>query len=89
MQRVVVVRSRAPRDAAVQHCLECLDSKHPHFELEGSARSVLQFEGVLPEAAPCVAYAPIALDGQVGVRVDVPPEVYELTRLVAHLARCL
>ena len=68
-QRVVVVRARAPRDAAVQHCLE------------ESARSVVQFEGVLPEAAPCVAYAPVDLDGQIGIVVDVPPEVYKLVRL--------
>ena len=67
-QRVVVARSRAPRDAAVQYCLEHLGSDYPYFELKGSARSIVQFEGVLPEAAPCVAYAPV---------VDVPPEVYE------------
>ena len=66
-QRVVVARARAPRDAAVQHCLEYLGSQHPDFELEGSARSVVQFEGVLPEAAPCVAYASVDLDGQVGI----------------------
>ena len=42
-----------------------------------------------PEAAPCVAYAPIDLDGQVGVAIDVPLEVYELVRLVVHLADCL
>ena len=88
-QRVVVARARAPRDAAVQHCLEYLGSKHPYFEPEGSARSVVQFEGVLPEAAPCVAYAPVDLDGQVGIVFDVPPEVYKLVRLVVHLARCL
>ena len=88
-ERVVVARARALRDAAVQHCLEYLDSSHPDLELEGSARSVVQFKGVLPEAAPCVAYAPIDLDGQVGIVVDVPPEVYELVRLVVHLARCL
>ena len=88
-QRVVVVHSRAPRDPAVRHWLECFGSEHPDFELEGSARSVVQFEGVLPESAPCVAYAPIALDGQVGIRVDVPPEVYELVRLVVYLTRCL
>ena len=42
-QRVVVERARAPRDAAVQqHCLEYLGSEHPDFELEGSARSVIQ-----------------------------------------------
>ena len=40
---------------------------------EGSARSVVQFEGVLPEAAPCVAYAPVDLDGRVGIVVDVHP----------------
>ena len=89
VQRVVVARARAPCDTAVQHCLEYLGSKHPGFELEGSARSVVQFEGVLPEAAPCVAYAPVDLDGRVGIVVDVPPEVYKLVRLVAHLARCL
>ena len=75
-QRVVVARARAPRDAAVQHYLEYLDSEHPYFELEGSARAIVEFEGVLPEAAPCVAYAPIDLDGQVGI--VVAPEVYEL-----------
>ena len=57
--------------------------------LEGSARSVVQFEGVLPEVAPCVAYAPVDLDGQVGILVDVSPEVYKLVRLVVHPARCL
>ena len=85
-QRVVVARARAPRDVAVQHCLEYLGSWHPDFELEGSARSVVQFEGVLPEAAPCFAYAPVDLDGQVGVVVDVSSKVYKLVRLVVHLA---
>ena len=51
-QRVVVARVRAPRGAAVQHCFEYLGSSHPDYELERSARSVVQFEGVLPEAAP-------------------------------------
>ena len=89
-QRVVVARAQALHDTAVQHCLECLGSLHPDFELEGSTRSVVQFEGVLPEAAPyCVAYAPVDLDGQVGILVDVSPEVYKLVRLVLHLARCL
>ena len=81
-QRVVVARARAPRDAAVQHCLEYLGSSHPDFKVEGSARSVVQFEGVLPEAAPCVTYAPVDLDEQqVGIVVDVSPEVYKLVRL--------
>ena len=66
-QRVVVARARAPHDAAVHHCLEYLGSYHPDFELGGRAQSVVQFEGVLPEAAPCVAYAPVDLDGQVGI----------------------
>ena len=30
-QRVVVARARAPRDAAVQHCLGYLGSEHPNF----------------------------------------------------------
>ena len=89
-QRVVVARARAPRDAAVQHCLEYLGSEHPDFELEGSAQSVVQFEGIRPEAAPCVAYASIDLDGHVNIMVDIiSPEVYELVRSVVHLARCL
>ena len=66
-QRIVVAREWAPRDAAVQHCLEYLGSEHTYFELERSARSIVQFESVLPKAAPCVAYAPIHLDGQVGI----------------------
>ena len=48
-----------------------------------SARSVVHSEGVLTEAEPCVAYAPVNLDGQGGVVVDVPSEVYKLVRLVA------
>ena len=42
-QRVIVARARVPRDVAVQHCLEYFGSEHPDFELEGSARSVVQF----------------------------------------------
>ena len=55
----------------------------------GSARSVVQFEGLLPETAPCVAYAPVDLDEQVGVVADVSREIYKLVRLVVHLTRCL
>ena len=83
-QRVVVARARSPRDAAVQHCLVYLGSWCPDFELEGSTRSVVQFEGVLPEAAPCVTYAPVDRDGQVGIVVDIPPEVYKLVRVVLY-----
>ena len=71
-QRVAVARARALRDAAVQHCLVYLGFEHPKYEFEGSARLVVQFEGILPEAEPCVAYAPIDLDGQVSI-VVVPP----------------
>ena len=84
-RRAVVARARAPRDAAVQHCIKYFGSS----QLEGSARPVEEFEGILPEAAPCVAYAPIGLYGQVSIVVHVPPAVYELVRLVIHLARCL
>ena len=69
--------------------LEYFGSEHPDFELEGNARSVVQFEGVLPEAAPCVTHASIDLDGQVGIVIDVPSELYKLVRLAVHLARCL
>ena len=62
-QRVVGARARAPPDAAVQYCLEYLDSEHADFELEGSAWSIVQFEGALPEAASYVVYAPVDLDG--------------------------
>ena len=65
---------------AVQHCLVYFGFQHPNFELEGDARLVVQFEGILLEAAPGFWYAPINLDGQVGVVVDVPPEVYEIVR---------
>ena len=78
-QSVVVARARAPRDAAVQYCLE-------HEE---SARLVVQFEGVLAEAESGVAYAPVDLDGQVDIMVDVSLEVYKLVRLVVHFTRCL
>ena len=84
MQHVVVARARAARDAAVQHCLVYLGSEHPELELEGSTRSVVQFEGILVEAAPCVVYAPIDLDGQVSIIFDIPPEVYELVHLVVY-----
>ena len=40
-------RARVPRDSAVHHCLEYLGSEHPGFQLEGSARFVVQFEGEL------------------------------------------
>ena len=46
-QRVVMARAWALRDAAVQHCLEYLGSEHSDLDLEGGARSVVQFEGVL------------------------------------------
>ena len=55
------------------------------FELDGSARSVVQFEGVLAEAASCVAYGPVDLDRHVGIVVNTPPEVYVPVRLFVHL----
>ena len=88
-KRVVMTRARTPRDVAVQHCLEYFDSQHPDLELEGSTRLAVQFEVVLAQAAPCVAYAPIDVDGQVGIVVDAFPEVYELVLLAVHLADCL
>ena len=66
-QCIVVARTLAPRDAAVQPYLEYLGSKRPDFELEGSARSVVQFKGVLPKAASYVAYALVELDRQVDI----------------------
>ena len=63
VQRVVVARARAPRDVAVQLFLEYLGSEHPGFDFEEKDRSVVKFEGVVPEAAPFVTYAPIDPDG--------------------------
>ena len=86
VQRVVVARARAPRDAIMEHYLEYLGSWHPTFMLEERAWSVVQSESVLPKAAPCVACVPVDLDVQIGVVVDVPPEVHEVVRLVVRLA---
>ena len=88
-QYVVVARARAPLDAVVQHCLEYLGPEHPNFELGGSAPTVVQFEDVLPESAPCVACTLIDHDGQVDIVVDVPPKVNEFVRFPARLACCL
>ena len=62
-RRVVVARARTPHDAAVHHCLEYFGFQHPDLELEESTRSVVQFEGIPPEAAPSVASTPVNLDG--------------------------
>ena len=70
---------------AVQHCLDYFGFQHPDIELEEGARLVVQFEGIRPGTVPRVAYAPVDLDGQVGVVVDVPPEVYEIVRLLHRL----
>ena len=88
-QRVVVTRARALRDTAVQHSLEFFGFQHPDLELEGGARSVVQFEGICPEVAPGVAYGPVDLDGQVGVVIDNPPEVNEIVCLFVYLAGSL
>ena len=57
----------------IQYCLEYFGFQHPDLELNGGARSVVQFDGILPEAAPGIAYSPVDLDGQAGVVVNVPP----------------
>ena len=89
-QRVLLARARAPRDAAVQYYLESTSALSIRIlSSRGVLGGVVQFEGVLPEAAPCVLFAPVELDGQVGIMVDFPHEVYELVRLVVHLAGCL
>ena len=88
-QRVVGARARAPRDAAVHHFVEYLESQCSEFALDGGTGLIARFESVLPEAEPCVAYAPGDLNRLIGIVVDVLLEVYELVRLVVHLARCL
>ena len=57
--------------------------------LEGGARSVIRFEEVLPEAVPYVGYAPVDIDGPVGVLVDVSLKPCDLVRFVVHLAHRL
>ena len=89
-QRVVMARARAPYDAAVQLCLEYIGPQHTYLELEGSARSVAQFESKRRICIrSCVAYALVDLDRQVGVVVDVPSEVYKLIRSIVHLVDSL
>ena len=50
---------------------------------------MIEFKDLLPEAVLCVGYAPVDVDGPVGVLVDVPPKAYDLVRLVVHLVGCL
>ena len=90
-QHVVVTRARAPRDAAVQHYLEYLGSLDIRTLSSRGALDRLYSSRIYARKLhhPCVAYAPIDLDGQVGIAVDIPPEVYELDRFVVHVARCL
>ena len=42
----------------------------------------MQFEGILSEAAPCVAYALVDLEGQLSIVVDVLHKVFKLVRWV-------
>ena len=70
-QRVVVAHGQAPRDAAVQNCLEYLVISI-RILTSRDARSVVHFEGVLAEAAPFAAYALVHLDRQVSIVIDTP-----------------
>ena len=73
-QQTLAFRYRCHSQPELSYRGECPTFRSlPVFELEESARSVVQFEGVLPEAAPCVAYAPVDLDGQVGLWLTLPP----------------
>ena len=76
-QPVVVVRARAPRDATNRTSLL---SRVPrllasiYFELDGSVGCTVRGCTCGMEAAQCVAYAPVDLDGQVGIVVaGIPP----------------
>ena len=40
-KRVTVASAPSQRGAAIEHCLEYLDSEYPDFKLEGSAPSVV------------------------------------------------
>lgn len=56
-----------------------------NFQRKGNARSVVHFDGVVPKATPCVAYAPIDVDEQVGIMVDGSLEAYKLENFVECL----
>lgn len=57
--------------------------QHPDLKIQGSARAVGYFEGVLLEVTPGAAYTPVDSDGH--VVVDLPPEVYKIIRLAASV----
>lgn len=62
----------------VQHYLEKVGFQHPDLEFKRSDRSVVQFEGILSEVAPGVAYAQFDFDGEVGVATNVLLEVNQI-----------
>ena len=82
-----MAHARAPRDAAVQHCLEYSGSSLPEFELEGGARSVVQFKGVYFQKLHHALRMrrSTSVDRSVVLWLKFP-QVYELVRLVVHLA---
>lgn len=59
----------------MQHCLKNFFQR-PDLQLKGSTRSIVQFEGVLPEVSPGVIYASVNFDEQAGVVVGIASELY-------------
>ena len=47
------------------------------------------FENVLPEAVRCIAHAPVDFGKQVGIVVDILPEMDELIHFVVLRTGCL
>ena len=88
-QRVIVARARASRDTAVQHCSSTSALSIRILSSRGALDRSYSSRVYFRKLHLCVAYAPVDLDGQVGILVDVSPEVYKLVRLVVHLTHCL
>ena len=58
----------------LKRLLNRLLRQYLYFELDGSVGRTVRGCTCGMEAAPCVAYAPVDLDGQVGIVVaDIPP----------------
>lgn len=63
-------RGWTPRFASAQRCANCVSFQYRNIKLEKSTRLLVQFEGVLLEAAPGAVRAPMVLDGKISAVVD-------------------
>lgn len=68
-QPIDVARSWIPCDATVRYRIEDFIFQVSDRQPKGSTSEGVQFEGILPGAAPGIAYAPV------DVVIDIHPEV--------------